>query len=219
MKKNPITVFSNLETRYGKKIFDPNDKSYICGVIQDNLEYYYDQYYSCTVIVYRLSGIPDSIKVVLPYSYAKFYLDQSIQDEVIEVAGTYCSREYFDNSGNRHNETFLLARIYKIYSPNEGIETTRNITYINGFICKKPVFRLTPKGVEICDLLVAVNTQSKAYYFHCVAWNGAARYSRNLRVGSNVEMFCRIQSRTYFKESMNQYFEINELSVQTIRLV
>jgi single-stranded DNA-binding protein len=72
--------------------------------------------------------------------------------------------------------------------------------YLNGYICKSPVYRTTPFGREITDLLVAVNrSYNKSDYIPVIAWGRNARYAKNLNVGDNVKVWGRIQSRKYQK--------------------
>jgi single-stranded DNA-binding protein len=76
-----------------------------------------------------------------------------------------------------------------------------NQIYLDGFICKKPVFRTTPFGREITDMLLAVNRPyNKSDYIPCIAWGRNARYSENMKVGDRIKIWGRIQSRNYQKK-------------------
>ena len=75
-----------------------------------------------------------------------------------------------------------------------------NEIFINGFICKAPIYRRTPFGREITDLIVAVNRAfNRSDYIPAIAWGRNAVYSENLEVGSNVMLWGRLQSRNYNK--------------------
>ena len=79
-----------------------------------------------------------------------------------------------------------------------------NIIEIVGFICKTPVYRTTPFNREICDILVAVNrAYNKSDYLPCIAWGRNARYIKDAKVGSKIEIVGRIQSREYQKKLEN----------------
>jgi single-stranded DNA-binding protein len=81
----------------------------------------------------------------------------------------------------------------KIKNPNQ--------IYLNGYICKKPIYRTTPFGREITDILLAVNRPyNKSDYIPCIAWGRNARFSENRAVGDNIKVWGRIQSRTYQKK-------------------
>src|SRR5699024_3010123 len=79
-------------------------------------------------------------------------------------------------------------------------EANPNEIYLNGFVCKPPVYRTTPFGREITDLLIAVNrSYGKSDYIPCIAWGRNAKFSGGLDVGRNIELWGRIQSRLYQK--------------------
>ncbi|MBE6031942.1 MAG: single-stranded DNA-binding protein, partial [Clostridiales bacterium] len=72
---------------------------------------------------------------------------------------------------------------------------------LSGFLCKPPVYRKSPMGREICDLLLAVNRMyGKSDYIPCIAWGRNAAYTANLAVGTPLRTEGRIQSRTYIKK-------------------
>lgn len=76
-----------------------------------------------------------------------------------------------------------------------------NSIYLNGFICKAPVYRTTPFGREIADILLAVNrAYNKSDYIPCIAWGRNARYASNFEIGDNIKVWGRIQSRNYQKK-------------------
>ena len=85
----------------------------------------------------------------------------------------------------------------------EQVKTIKNPNqiYLNGFVCKKPIFRTTPFGREISDILLAVNRPyNKSDYIPCISWGRNARYSEGLVIGDNVKVWGRIQSREYQKK-------------------
>lgn len=72
---------------------------------------------------------------------------------------------------------------------------------MDGYICKKPIYRTTPFGREITDLLIAVNRPyNKSDYIPCIAWGRNARFCENLLVGDHIKIWGRIQSREYQKK-------------------
>ena len=94
----------------------------------------------------------------------------------------------------------VFAREIIFINEDDGIKNPNQI-YLDGYICKKPVYRTTPFGREIADLLLAVNRQyNKSDYIPCIAWGRNARYSENLAVGDNIRIWGRIQSREYQKK-------------------
>ena len=76
-----------------------------------------------------------------------------------------------------------------------------NEVMLNGYICKQPIFRTTPFGREIADILLAVNrSYNKSDYIPCIAWGRNARFVSNLGVGDNIKILGRMQSRIYQKK-------------------
>ena len=68
--------------------------------------------------------------------------------------------------------------------------------------CKPPVYRKTPLGREITDLLVAVNRPyGKSDYIPCITWGRNARHAGNFEVGEKIALLGRVQSREYKKET------------------
>ena len=73
-----------------------------------------------------------------------------------------------------------------------------------GYICKEPVYRKTPLGREIADVLIAINrTYRKSDYVPCILWGRNAKFCETLKVGELVKLSGRIQSRTYEKKLDN----------------
>lgn len=89
----------------------------------------------------------------------------------------------------------------EIYEPEENMESNDNLIYLEGYLCKAPVFRETPAGIRITELKIAVNRMNgNTDYIPCVAWNEDACWAQTLTMGDEVTIFGRIQSREYFKK-------------------
>jgi single-stranded DNA-binding protein len=100
--------------------------------------------------------------------------------------------------GNNKLILTIFARDLKL--DDEEIKNPNQI-YLDGFICKKPIYRTTPFGREITDMLIAVNRPyNKSDYIPSIAWGRNARYSENLTVGDRIKVWGRIQSREYQKK-------------------
>jgi hypothetical protein len=94
------------------------------------------------------------------------------------------------------------VRLYlTVFARDIGEATTSiNEIDIKGFVCKPPVFRVTPFGREITDMLVAVNrAYNKSDYIPCIVWGRNARFASGFEVGDKVSLFGRVQSRQYEK--------------------
>lgn len=105
----------------------------------------------------------------------------------------------------------------------EGTLTRPNSIYLDGYICKPPVYRMTPLGREIADLLMAVNRPyGKSDYLPCICWGRNARFAGKFEVGTHIHLWGRIQSRTYQKRLEDDVVEKRtayEISVNKIECV
>ena len=132
------------------------------------------------------------------------------------IKGQFRSYNSYENEKNRLILTVFAKDIEKIdEEPVEQLEdgentvsnefakkdTTTNEVVLIGYICKKPIYRQTPFGREIADILLAVNrAYNKSDYIPSIAWGRNARFCQNLEVGSEVKIIGRVQSRNYEKK-------------------
>ena len=143
----------------------------------------------------RLSETHDTVKVTIS---EKFLMSEGlcVGDSVL-IHGQFRSYNNFTNVGNR---LVLTVFVMDIKAYDDKAETSMNSIYLNGYICKKPVYRTTPFGREIADILLAVNrSYNKSDYIPCIAWGRNAKFAECLDVGDNVIIKGRIQSREYQK--------------------
>lgn len=176
-----------------------NNQAQIIGIIEDefklNHEIYAEKFYTFTLKIPRLSGAFDKIRVMIS---ERLIPDggYSVGDRV-EIIGQFRSYNCNEPSGNR---LILTVFARDIMPAEEESYKNPNQLYLNGFICKPPVYRTTPFGREITDLLIAVNrSYNKSDYIPIIAWGRNARFAKNLNVGDNVKIWGRIQSRDYQK--------------------
>ena len=112
--------------------------------------------------------------------------------------------------------------LFVFCSEIDEVKNTHEINDIllNGYICKEPIYRETPLGRQVCDLLIAINgTYGKSQYIPCICWGRNALYSSSLKVGTKIKLKGRIQSREYNKkldEEMNEKRIAYEVSVCSI---
>lgn len=176
-----------------------NNQAVIIGTITSdfvfNHEIYAEKFYTFTVTVPRLSGASDEVRVMVS---ERLIMDGEFDIGVpVEVTGQFRSYNSYENGDNRLVLT-VFAKDISHYEEDES--KNPNTLYLNGFICKEPVYRTTPFGREITDLLLAVNrSYNKSDYIPIIAWGRNARFAKNLHVGDNVKIWGRIQSRTYQK--------------------
>ena len=107
---------------------------------------------------------------------------------------------------NRHEEkkNRLVLSVFAreiSFVDGEGDKVKSNQIFLDGYICKEPIYRKTPLGREIADLLVAVNRPyGKSDYIPCIAWGRNARFASGFSVGTRIQIWGRVQSREYTKK-------------------
>lgn len=119
--------------------------------------------------------------------------------EYIEIQGQFRS---YNRHEEKHNRLVLsvFARELRFIDEDEEFLPTNQI-FLDGFICKPPVYRKTPLGREIADVLLAVNRPyGKSDYIPCICWGRNANFARSFEVGGRLHIWGRIQSREYIKK-------------------
>ena len=200
-----------------------NNRVKLTGTIQTGLEFSHDlrgeRFYKTTVEVSRLSEESDILVVLVS--------EDIINPEMDYVGQTVCVKGSY-RSFNRpvedrtKLELFVFANNFDLVDTLEDGETNNSV-YLNGFICKPPVFRKTPKGRLITDIMVAVNRNyDKSDYIPCVCWGENAKKVQDYEVGTEITLSGRIQSRTYNKHISEDVVESRvayEVSVAKISKV
>ncbi len=181
-------------------------------------EVYGEGFYSFDLEVPRLSDTSDVIPVIVSERLIAGF-DFHIGQKVV-IDGQYRS---YNNMENEKNKLVLTVFVKEIrLQTEEDANANSNEIILNGFICKKPIYRTTPFGREIADVLLAVNrAYNKSDYIPCIAWGRNARFCQSLEVGKSVKVWGRIQSRQYEKKLDNGNSEIRrayEVSVSKMEL-
>ncbi|HPD01674.1 MAG TPA: single-stranded DNA-binding protein [Acetivibrio sp.] len=164
-------------------------------------EVYGEGFYTFTLEVSRLSDSYDRIAVTVSerlVSREKLEIGQ-----FIEIEGQFRSYNNYNNDAGSRLVLTVFAREVNFFEDERKIKNPNQI-YLNGFICKKPIYRTTPFGREITDILLAVNRPyNKSDYIPCICWGRNARYASGLEIGDNIKIWGRIQSREYQKKQEN----------------
>ena len=178
-----------------------NNQAVIIGTIESefelNHEIYAEKFYTFNVSIPRLSGAADSVRIMIS---ERLIMDGEYKvGDRVEISGQFRSYNSYDNGSNKLVLTVFAKDI--VLCDEENDETKNpNSLFLNGYICKEPVYRTTPFGREITDILLAVNrSYNKSDYIPIIAWGRNARFAKNLQVGDNVKLWGRIQSRKYQK--------------------
>lgn len=166
-------------------------------------EIYGEKFYIFDLEVPRLSGNAD----IIPITISERLLEKEDLeiDKKIIVEGQFRSYNSYQNERNKLVLTVFAKDVKFIENQDEEIQASKdfvsNEVTLNGYICKKPIYRQTPFGREIADILLAVNrAYSKSDYIPCIAWGRTARFCENMEVGTEVKLVGRVQSRQYEKK-------------------
>ena len=174
-----------------------DNEARLIGFINSNLEYSHavlgESFYKVKVRSERLSENEDEIIVTVSERLIQdLELDIGIK---VQVRGQFRSYNNYSGEGSKLILTLFAREIC------ETDEDCDNEIYLNGYICKPAIFRTTPFGREIADILLAVNrAYGKSDYIPCIAWGRNAKFSESLPVGSNLHVWGRMQSRKYQKK-------------------
>ena len=168
-------------------------------------EIYGEKFYTFNLSIPRLSGNADIIPVTTS--------ERLINDEMLTegnkllIKGQFRSYNSYENEKNKLVLTVFAKDVQEVEEEtseeNEIVkkEMITNEVILVGYVCKKPIYRQTPFGREIADLLLAVNrAYNKSDYIPTIAWGRNARFCQNLEVGTQVKIVGRIQSRMYEKK-------------------
>ena len=178
-----------------------NNKVRIIGEIVSGFTFSHkvfgEGFYMVDVAVRRLSGQMD----ILPLIVSERLLDvhQDYSGSTIETLGQF--RSYNRHEGVK-NRLMLSIFVREVHFMEEFTDYTKtNQIFLDGYICKPPIYRKTPLGREIADILLAVNRPyGKSDYIPCISWGRNARYASGLEVGEKVSIWGRVQSREYTKK-------------------
>lgn len=178
-----------------------NNKVMVTGKIKSQLTFSHEMFgegfYNFQLAVPRLSDYID----LLPVTVSERLINDktfAIDTEVV-VEGQFRSYNKYLDGKNRLVLT-IFARDIRIKQEDEEVINPNQI-YLNGFICKTPIYRTTPFNREIADLLIAVNrSYNKSDYIPTIAWGRNARFCKQLSVGDQLKIWGRIQSRIYQKK-------------------
>ena len=186
----------------------------VCSAAVFSHEVYGEGFYSFFVTVPRLSDTNDIIPIMI--SERLIAPDEICVGEKVYINGQFRSYNNYSDTGSKLMLTVFAREIFM--GDNES--ATPNEITLTGFICKPPVYRHTPFGREIADILLAVNrSYNKSDYIPCIAWGRNARFCRGLEVGSKITLSGRIQSREYRKKvSEDEYVTKTAYEVSVIKL-
>ena len=181
---------------------DDTNVVYLRGELDENMEFSHEifgeKFFNAKIKINRLSESYD----ILPLTVSERLLqDIDIKsNNKVNVIGQL--RSYNKNIDNRNRLvlTVFVREIKQVEDENKD----PNSIFLDGYICNEPIYRKTPLGREITDLLVAINRPyNKSDYIPSIVWGRNAKFAKTLKVGDRIQMWGRVQSREYEKKVEN----------------
>ena len=181
-----------------------DDTNVVClrGELDSNMEFSHEifgeKFYNAKIKIDRLSDSSDT----LPLTISERLLEEidTNRNNNVNIVGQLRSYNKNIDSKNRLVLTIFVREIKECQEENKD----PNSIFLDGYICKQPVYRKTPLGREITDLLVAINRPyNKSDYIPSIVWGRNAKFSKTLKVGDRIQMWGRVQSREYEKKLEN----------------
>ena len=167
-------------------------------------EVFGEGFYIANVSVNRLSDMVD----VIPLMISERLIDvtKDYRGMKIEVAGQFRSYNRHEGTKNKLVLSIFVRELRFIEEDEMPEEQSKsNQIFLDGFVCKPPIYRKTPLGREIADVLLAVNrSYGISDYIPCICWDRNARYMGTCGTGTHIILQGRIQSREYNKKVGDQ---------------
>jgi primosomal replication protein N len=204
------------------KLFENNQVSMIGEIVSEfqfSHEVFGEGFYMVEIAVNRLSNYADYIPLMV--SERLVNTEEDYTGQIIHVTGQFRSYNRHEEKKNRLVLSVFVRELEFLDEVGEDEKT--NQIFLDGYICKEPIYRKTPLGREIADVLLAVNrSYGKSDYIPCICWGRNARFASGFEVGSHIQILGRIQSREYVKrigEEETQRRIAYEVSVSKIDLL
>lgn len=183
-------------------------------------EAYGERFYRVDILTCRASGVTDKVPLMVSESVAD--MEKDYLDGMVEIAGQFRSYNRKEDGRSHLELSVFVQGIRRVDERYIDYESNNRIC-LKGYLCKAPVYRKTPLGREIADILLAVNRPyGKSDYIPCICWGKDAVLASRLDVGSAVEVTGRIQSREYRKElsetedEMRVAYEVSVRRMETV---
>ena len=205
-----------------------NNSLILVGRVADDKKFsheiYDEKFYTFNLSVARLSGNTDLIPITIS---ERLFKDEDLTiGNQIKIEGQFRSYNTYENEKNRLYLTVFVKEFVLLEEQDEDVDSKDELTNeisLVGYICKPPIYRQTPFGREISDILIAVNrAYNKSDYIPCIAWGRNARFCSKMEVGTEIKVTGRIQSRSYEKKHEDGSVEERvayEVSISNLELV
>ena len=185
------------------KVIENNRVSIIGEVVSEfqfSHEVFGEGFYLVNVSVDRLSDMVDIIPLMI--SERLIDVTKDYRGMKIEVSGQFLSYNRHEGLKNKLILSIFVRELQFVEDDDMPQEQSKsNQIYLDGYVCKPPIYRKTPLGREIADILIAVNRPyGKSDYIPCIAWGRNARFASTIEVGGPLQVQGSVQSRDYSKK-------------------
>ena len=204
------------------KLFENNQVSMMGEIVSEfqfSHEVFGEGFYMVELAVNRLSNYSDYIPLMI--SERLIDTEQDYTGQLIRVSGQFRSYNRHEEKKNRLVLSVFVRELEFLDEIDENEKT--NQIFLDGYICKEPIYRKTPLGREIADVLLAVNrSYGKSDYIPCICWGRNACFASGFTVGSHIQIVGRVQSREYVKRIDEENVEHRvayEVSVSKVDLL
>lgn len=195
----------------------------IVSPIEFSHEMYGEGFYNFYLEVPRLSETVDILPITIS---ERLIVNLDLKEgKYVKIFGQLRSYNRYVDGASKLVLT-IFSRDIKLLEDEKEIKEelkSPNEIFLDGYICKPPVYRTTPFGREISDLLLAVNrAYNKSDYIPCIAWGRNARFCDNILVGDHLKIWGRIQSREYQKKIKENEYETRvayEVSISKLEYI
>lgn len=205
---------------------NPNNRIVAVGQLEGGLTLSHaimvEPFYAGTLLVKRLSGVVDRLAITIPGKLLSPAEPEGgardAPEGLLMVTGQVRSYNKMVAGGGRLMVTLFAQSI----SPTAENDTMNNVS-LTGVLCKPPIYRSTPFGKEICDMMLAVNRAfGRSDYIPCITWGRNAQYASRFHVGDKLRLSGRLQSREYQKKLENgeqlirSVYEVSAFTVEAV---
>lgn len=188
-------------------------KGKIAGTFKFGHELFGEKFYLVNVETLRTSGNADTVPVTV---------SEKLIDTTKDMTGENICVEGQFRSYNINRKLILTVFADEIHL-GESLDDDSNSTILKGCVCKEPIYRETPLGREIADILLAVNrSYGKSDYIPCICWGRNALFASGIEIGTKLRVEGRIQSRQYTKKLSDEVEEIRtayEVSISRLEVL
>ena len=196
------------------------NKVIVAGKLQKEFEYdhtaYGERFYKNIISTRRKSGTYDEVPILIAEKLVT--AKEEYQNTSVLIYGNLRSYNLRDTKGKH---LIVKAFVKELCLLEKDIQD--NEVVITGYLCKKPVYRETPKGKFIADIfLIVPRTEKRTFCIPYICWGSIDNYASMLEMGSKLRVYGKIQSRQYVKKIPDESMKVMttyEVSIRKMEVI